>query len=256
MSRLCRVMKNSRSEGFTTTWPVSWRSRNSFRLRIKISYGVSGIVPRSRSRVRSISAMGRSLNEFNVLRIWCALLLSAGCFGGFVVRRLFQLMETRAAIDAGRGEQIWFDRQKGGGRGFIAVEVLDHDAVALGRQVENVAGFPFVLDAVEQRVTTTLDDEHDLSALELEPAGAAAGRDFLAVDRKRRQDGVGDRRVQIPAHQAVLVVFQRQLRKPDHLDGGLARFPLPVAQGQQFIPAIEGGKFGGSFACHESPPEI
>src|SRR5437660_1029754 len=105
----------------------------------------------------------------NLLRTCCALPLSAGCFGGFVIWRLFQLMETSAAIDAGRGEQIWFDRQEGGGGGFIAVEVLDHDAVALGRQVENVAGFPFVLDAIEQRITTTLDDEHDLSALELEP---------------------------------------------------------------------------------------
>src|SRR5262249_35586608 len=152
ISRPCRVRKNSRSEGFTTTCPVSCRSRNSRRLRMKISYGVSGIVPRSRSRVRSISAMCRS---------------SLGG-GRAVVGRLLELMEAAAAVDAGGGKQIGLDRQKDRRLRVIVVEVLHHDAVALARQAHDIADLPAVLDAVEHGVAAPGHDVEDLRALKLE----------------------------------------------------------------------------------------
>src|SRR5882672_4630503 len=86
-----------------------------------------------------------------------------------VVGRLFELMEARATVDAGRREQIWLHREKDRGRCRIVVEMLDHDAVALGRQVEHVARLPRMLDAVEQRGAAARDDEHDLPALEFQP---------------------------------------------------------------------------------------
>src|SRR5215469_4743628 len=103
---------------------------------MKISYGVSGIEPRSRSRVRSTSAMVSSCPRL-FRRLWPP-----------VVRRLLELMQAAAAVDAGRGEQIGLDRHEHGRLRRIVVEVLHHDAVALAGEADHIACLPGMLDPV------------------------------------------------------------------------------------------------------------
>src|SRR5712672_2196856 len=159
-------------------------------------------------------------------------------------------MEAAAAVDAGGGEEIGLDRHEDRGLLRIIVEVLHYDAVALARQVDDVPRLPRVLDAVQHGVAAALDDEENLPALEFQAAGAAAGRDLLAIDRERGEHRVDDRRVQIPAHQALLVALERQFGKPHHLHGALAPLALAVAQRDQLAPEILTGQFGGSLARH------
>src|SRR5262245_40215579 len=198
---------------------------------MNISYGVSGIVPRSRSRVRSISAMV-SLRRPPV------------------VRRLLQLMKATAAVDAGGGEEIGLDRHEDRGLLWVVVEVLHHDAIALAREIDHVARLPRMLDAIEHGVAAALDDEEDLPALEFQPAGATAGRDLLPVDRECGEHRVGNRRVQVPAHQALLVALKWQFGEPHDLHGALALFALAVAQRDQLVPEIVFGQLGGTLARH------
>jgi len=80
-------------------------------------------------------------------------------------------------------------------------------------------------------------------------------RNLLPIDRKRREDRIGDRGMQVPAHETVLVVLERQLREPNHLDGGLARFALPVAQRHKLVPVVYRGELFRTFACHNAAPD-
>src|SRR5262245_16712840 len=159
-------------------------------------------------------------------------------------------MKAAAAIDAGGGEEIGLDRHEDRGLLRMVVEVLHDDAVALARQVDDIAGLPRMLDAVEHGVAAALDDEENLATLEFEAAGAAAGRNLLAIDRERGKHRVGDRGVQVPAHQALLVALERQFGKPHDLYGALALLTLAVAQRDQLAPEILTGQFGSSLARH------
>src|SRR5262249_4225840 len=124
----------------------------------------------------------------------------------------FELLETRAAIDAGAFEPVRLGSDEARRLVRLGVEVLYDDAVAAQRQVQHVTGLPVMLDAIEYGVALALQDDDHLAALELEPARAAAGRDLLLEEHEHRQHGVLDGRVQVPAHQALAVALERQLR--------------------------------------------
>src|SRR5262249_18879225 len=107
-----------------------------------------------------------------------------------------------------------------------------------------------MLDAVDRGVAAALGDHHDLAALELEPAGAAAGRNLLLVEQQHRQAGVLDRRVQVPAHQALAADLQRQFRLLDDLDAVAGLLALAVAQLEQLLPVVDLGELRLAISCH------
>src|SRR5262249_16822848 len=107
-------------------------------------------------------------------------------------------------------------------------------------------------------VALALGNHHDLAALELEPAGAAAGRNLLLEEQEHREAGVLDRRVQVPAHQSLPAHLQRKLRLLDDLDAVPELLPLTVAQLEQLLPVIELGELRfavshSSFSCLTPP---
>src|SRR4029077_8073741 len=133
LSLPCRVWNHSRLVQSITTGPVRLRSASSRRWRMMISYGLSLSGGRSRSRVRSISAMGR--------RSLVLLVLLAAP----VLRRVFELLEAAAAVDTQPFDPVRLRGDECRRLFRIGVEVLYDDALGAERQVEHVARLPRML---------------------------------------------------------------------------------------------------------------
>src|SRR6185437_16291771 len=126
-----------------------------------------------------------------------------------VVGRVLDLLESGAAVDAGAGVEIRFDRDELCRPLRIVVDVLHDDAAASQGQVEHVALFPGMLDAVEERMTVTLDDIDDLATLKLQLSGSAAGRKLLLKAKVGRERVVRYLGMHVPAHEALTIGFER-----------------------------------------------
>src|SRR5271168_2896296 len=66
-----------------------------------------------------------------------------------IFRRVLDLLEARAAIDAGAGEQIRFGRNEFGRQVRVLVEMLNDDPFLADRKIDDVARLPVMLHAVD-----------------------------------------------------------------------------------------------------------
>src|SRR5579875_3071959 len=122
-----------------------------------------------------------------------------------VFRCVLELLESRTAIDAGTSVEVRLDGEEAGGTLGIVVDVLYDDPAAPQREVQHVSLFPSVFHAVEQRVSAAFDDVNDLSALKLDASRAAPRRYLLLEAQIRREDGVGDLGMHVPAHDSLSI---------------------------------------------------
>src|SRR5947207_1817650 len=97
----------------------------------------------------------------------------------FAFGTVFELLEARSAIDISAFEPVRLARDEPHRLVRVAVEMLHHQPLGAQRQVDHVAFLPLVLDPVHQGIASAFQDHDHLSALELDPAGAAARRNLL-----------------------------------------------------------------------------
>ena len=120
--------------------------------------------------------------------------------------------------------------------------MLHDDAVHTQRQADDVALLPGILHAVDRGVALAFQDQHHLVALELQAAGAAAGRNLLLEENVRRDRGVLNRWMQIPAHQPLAADLEWQFELAHDLQSVALLVALAVAHDEDFVPVIDFGE--------------
>src|SRR5262245_28018316 len=106
---------------------------------------------------------------------------------GPIFGRIFELLEAAAAIDRHAFKPVRLSGDELRGVVRVGIEVLNDDAVGAQWQIEHVARFPGMFDAIDRGVAAPFRDHHHLPTLELEPPRAAAGRDFLLIEQQHRE---------------------------------------------------------------------